>query len=73
MNKNIKRGDIVTIRKGTTVTSLSRGKYVLKRAQTVKVYSVFNGYTHNGVTRKPEVSWTGAGGYWCYANQEDVE
>ena len=72
IERDIKRGDIVTIRKGATVRSLSRGEYVLKRAQKVTVHLVTNGFTYEGRTRPSEVSWAGSGGYWCYADKADI-
>lgn len=68
----VKRGDVVTIRKGAIVRSLRRGEYVLTRNQKVKVNLVITGYTHDLVTRPAEVIWAGSGGYWCYANLADI-
>jgi len=76
-----KKGDMVTIPKGTTIRSTSsRGTFVAGRTYKVKVHSVDNGsvayleYGQNTVRRPtpPEVRWVGTGGYWCQASLIDI-
>lgn len=72
----IKPGQTVIIRKGSKVRSAKPNKknYVLARNQKVKVYFVFkNGYVGDDYPIKPpEISWAGAGGYWCNTDLENI-
>ena len=72
--KEINRGDIVTIRKGSIVRSLhpKKGNYQLRRNQTVKVHLFLRGYEYEGKIYPAEISWSGTGGYWCYARRADI-
>ena len=71
---DIARGDYVVIRKGAVVKSThpQRRTYVTKRAQKVKVHSIFSAYELDGVQHTAKVSWAGSGGYWCDAELADV-
>lgn len=75
---DLKRGTVVILKKGAPVRSCNPNKreYVLKRNQKVKVHNTFRPYEGSESwgypARKGEVSWAGAGGYWCHANFEDV-
>lgn len=72
----IKPGQTVIIRKGSKVRSYKPNKknYVLARNQKVKVHFVFkNGYVgEDCLIKPPEISWAGAGGYWCHTDLENV-
>lgn len=61
----IKRGDIVTVRKGAKVrTAHPQGSYLTKKSYKVKMFDVAPGYEE----RKPEVCWVGKGSYWFYTD-----
>jgi len=64
----VTRGQKVVVPAGTT--SLYRGaRRVSKRAQTITVYSAYDGYlaqSRDGSLQsvRPSISWPGSGGYW---------
>jgi len=67
----IKKGDTVTILKGTPIRSRGARDRIAGRTYKIKVVMLMNGITdsHSDHTRRvntqnPSVSWAGAGGYW---------
>lgn len=78
----IKRGDKVTIPKGTTVHSMGTPRVrVAARNYTVTVRSVSCGqnfpeghprHDPSYPTVNPRVVWVGSGYYWCEADINDV-
>ena len=74
-----KPGDIVTLRKGQTVhTTHPTLKGPVKRDRTVKVHTVFDGYSFDlnderrATVVNPKIEWVGSGGYWYWIDIEDV-
>lgn len=70
-----KRGDYVTIPKGTVIHTTSPiGEKVAGRTLKVKIAHIYNGYPACGGTpgRNPVVEWVGAGGYWHRVDINDV-
>lgn len=66
----IKRGDAVTIVKGTTI--VYRGKTIKAgRTYRVKVDHVLPG-THSRTITNPSVRWAGRSGYWCEADINQI-
>jgi hypothetical protein len=80
----IKRGDVVTILKGTVIRTphLAVKERVAGRTYKVRVHHVLNGVTISqhacsrgetpGPKRNPSVVWAGTGGYWCEVDINDV-
>ena len=75
----IKRGDTVTIPKGTTIhTTGARKTFTAGRTYKVKVHYVCCGsvsYVLHGQiipAQNPRVTWVGAGGYWCEVDINEV-
>ena len=73
-----KRGDIVTIPKGTRYHSMKDGEYhIAGRTYKVKVDHILCGtdYMDHGkrITVNPEISWAGSGGYWHRCDINDVK
>lgn len=70
----IKKGDRVRIRAGAEIRSTcpqpARKKFLNKRARTVTVFDMDNGY---GPVANPGICWVGTGGYWHYALLVDVD
>ncbi len=71
----IQKGDKVKIPKGTMVRGTSpKSPYITKREYTVTVFDVFSpGYEDCGLYVRPAVCWVGSGGYWMYADMDQVE
>ena len=71
---DLKRGDMVIVHKGALVRSFnpSKNNYVTKSSRRVKVATVYtyDPVYHDG--RKTEISWAGAGGYWCHTTIDNV-
>lgn len=65
---NYRRGDIVLIRKGTPLRSTNPSKRVFMAAKTyrVKLHNVYK-------WPRVELVWPGSGGYWTYANAEELK
>ncbi len=75
---DIKPRQRVMILKGTEIRSMhpQKPRYHAGRNYMVKVCTVLPGHKYNAwVDRSsaPTVSWAGEGGYWCYANANDVK
>lgn len=75
----LKRGDIVTIPKGTKIqtTMPNAREKIAGRTYKVKIHDVYPGFTdtsYRGKTRSvpPRVVWPGEGGYWHEANLSDI-
>jgi hypothetical protein len=79
----IKKGDVVTIRKGTTIRTMApNGKVrVAGRTYKVTVDHILNGMNrpvgeklHNASypIQDPSVRWPGAGGYWFEVSFNDI-
>ena len=81
----LKKGDIVTIRKGTKIrTTMPRPEdrfRIAKRTYKVRVDHVLNGMNrpvgHPGhqpsyPVNSPAVRWPGSGGYWFEADVNDI-
>lgn len=74
----IRKGDKVVIPMGIKVKSLgSKGSYITKRSYTVTIRSVLWGVGREDQSPhmeivNPELRWAGSGGYWCYADINDV-
>lgn len=69
-------GTEITIKKGTSVLG-RQGTVPAGRTYKVRVHSVDNGmnrHRHNEVVEfaPPKVCWVGAGGYWHYADLNDI-
>lgn len=81
----IKPGDTVIIPKGTLLRSTRPGesKFTARRTYRVQVKDIYSGYDarhdayalrkHHTLLRNPEVVWAGTGGYWTYADVNDVK
>lgn len=73
----VTKGESITLPAGTVVhsTNPSKPSYVLRRAQTVKVAMVTDGWIDTlhtsregrGFVQLPQVTWVGTGHYWCDA------
>jgi hypothetical protein len=78
----VKRGQTVTIPKGTVIhTTGPTKKRIAKRTYKIKVHSVGCGQNHpeghpdhiGGYSvRNPDVTWVGEGGYWFSVDINDV-
>lgn len=73
----VKRGDTVTVPKGTAIHSMKVGNTTAGRTYSVKLHDVYGmiqaGFDGGFVHPKPaRVLWAGTGGYWCEANVFDV-
>jgi len=81
----LQKGDVVTIRRGTTIrtTHPRRGpSYVAGRSYKVTVHSLMTGSSDrtpgpNGEVvltprDNPAVQWPGDGGYWCWVDINDI-
>jgi len=73
----IRKNSIVRVCKGALIHSIHpqrREDYRSRRANTVRVNSVFDAYIsdRNGFV-VPKVVWAGSGGYWCEASILDVK
>lgn len=74
---NLRKGDIIIIKKGTKYHSMRDGKYHTAR-KTYK--AVFNHLIHGAqymergekIIKNTEVSWTGSGRYWHRADINDI-
>jgi hypothetical protein len=66
-----KKGDMVTVKKGSIVHSYnpSKKEYVLKRNQKVKVDYVSE-YPYEDGHKK--LTWAGAGHYWNWTDVENI-
>ena len=80
----VKKGQRVRVRKGAKVTGTFQGGkegIILARSQVVTVHALDKGYLNflEGRDRKSpkmvqsRVVWAGSGGYWRYAELNDVE
>ena len=76
---NLKRGDVVRLRKGAHVRSTHpqyRGKgYTNPKDRNVVVFDFDAGWlpTHGPQDpREPTITWVGTGGYWFYAKAADL-
>jgi hypothetical protein len=68
----IKRGDTVTIPKGTLVKNVRTGVTIAGRTYKVKVDHFISGMTHDQVKIPPKVCWAGSGGYWSEVDINDI-
>jgi hypothetical protein len=75
----LKKGDEVTIKKGTPVHSTGRESKPAGRTYKVKVHHVLSSRQAHFDTegrfvrpQSPEVVWAGTGGYWTWAKYEDL-
>lgn len=70
----VKRGDIVTIRKGTTVKTVYYGERLAGKTYKVKVDHILCGQEAYGRSEKinPSIVWAGPGGYWSSVDINDV-
>ncbi|MCZ7862458.1 hypothetical protein O9X98_13880 [Agrobacterium salinitolerans] len=73
-------GDTVRLRKGLQFgTTHPSVKGPVKRNRTVEVHHTYEGYTSDlehgrkAVVCNPRVEWVGTGGYWCWADIDDIE
>ena len=66
-NKLLKKGDMLTIKKGSLVKSMhpSKQEYKLSRSQNIKVDHWYDLDDH--------VVWAGSGGYWCWTNFNNIK
>ena len=75
----VKPGDRVRIKKGTPVghpiKNRYKGRYKAKKTYVIEIDHITLGHSHQWEHRRqnPEVVWSGAGGYWCRADINDVE
>ena len=74
---NIKKGDVVTIKKGTVYHTMKDGEYYeTKKTHKVKVDHLISGsqYIQNDklVITNTLVCWAGTGGYWHRVDINDV-
>lgn len=81
----VKKGDVVRIKKGVILGSMhpqdrkNGHKKVNGVTRTVTVHRHDHGFTdnlhknHKMVVVTPRIVWPGAGGYWMYADLNDVE
>lgn len=75
----IKNGETFVLKAGAKVRS--RGQVTInKRTRKVKAHYMNEGWTNAGFrvqstmpSRNPEIVWAGSGGYWCYADFNDIE
>ncbi len=70
---NLSRGMEVHIRPGSEVRSHnpSKRKYITSRTQKVKIFNIYE-WKSQIHARIPEISWAGAGGYWCHTNVDNI-
>jgi hypothetical protein len=73
----IKKGDFITIKKGTKYHSMKDGEYhIAGKTYKVKVNHLIHGtqYEDYGkkIVRNTEVRWAGSGGYWYSVDINDV-
>lgn len=73
----IKRGQIITIKKGTMVKTVGKEAKPAGRTYRVAVNHLLPGVTEriNGEQvhkSNPKVVWAGAGGYWSEADINDI-
>lgn len=76
----VKPGQKVILRKGKAFRTMHPSqKGPAKKDRAILVYRCDEGYTHDlenphtALVSGPNIVWTGTGGYWCYANLDDVE
>lgn len=76
---SVKVGDMVKLPKGLELkTTHPSIKGPVKRDRTVKVHRVVEGYTNDlenplkALVSNPKVEWVGSGGYWYWADIDDV-
>lgn len=73
------KGTPVRIPKGTRITGTFPGasEKLARRTYVVSIFASDNEYTYKDyqdtITVPAKVCWVGAGGYWHYANLDDVE
>jgi len=73
-----KRGQVVRIPKGTRIsrpTFPGDREIVAGRTYSVILNDVYAGYVdpRDRSVVQPRLLWAGTGGYWCYADPNDVE
>lgn len=78
----LKRGDEVSIPKGTTISTIYHGVRKAGRTYTVKLHDVYPGmpayrdygYSSGVIIRPtaPKLVWPGTGGYWSEADLNEV-
>jgi len=77
----VKKGDVVTIRKGVTVHTTRPAKnrkgyvrHTAGRTYKIVVDHVLNGTHHieDEWHTNPSVRWPGTGGYWCEVDINDI-
>ena len=70
----VKRGDLVTIKKGTMVKTVGREPKTAGKTYTVLIDHVFPGQNFDSYlgTVNPEIVWAGPGGYWSSVDINDV-
>lgn len=73
--EQFRKGQRVRIRAGARVRSTNpKARQVqATRARVVTVFSIDRGYVCDDGVRNPEVCWVGTGGFWCYADLNDVQ
>jgi len=75
----VKKGDFVTIRKGTIIKTVGREPRPAGRTYKIKIDHILNGvnryydYRDEPVNvQNPRVRWAGPGGYWSDADINDI-
>jgi len=75
----VKKGDFVTIKKGTIVKTVGREPRPAGRTYKVKIHHILNGvnryydYRDEPVeVQNPRVCWAGPGGYWSDVDINDI-
>jgi len=83
----VSKGQWVTIPKGTKLGSTGPDRPPAGRTYKVRIHSITNGYSQDQVrpghpdagpddvlrqVRNPTVQWVGAGGYWTWADMNDI-
>lgn len=73
----IKRGDIITIKKGAPLYSMKyMKKYIAKKTYKVKVSHLQHGMQymdgHEKIVENTSVAWAGSGGYWSWIDINEV-
>lgn len=75
----VKKGMIVTIKKGTLVTTIGHGSKPAGKTYKIQIDHILNGsFRYRGhrneaiETTNPKVRWPGPGGYWSDADINDI-
>jgi hypothetical protein len=66
----IKRGQVVSVPKGTPVKQVGKPIRPAGRTFKVKVDHLLFGFEdpERGIVQNPQIRWAGSGGYWCEAD-----